>query len=427
MKWIKSKISNLIEEFERGISYSSEGIKDNSGVPMMNLACIDKTGFYREGELKYFSGNYTESDKVYPNDMLVACTDLTRNADIIGTPILVPPGAEFYLYTMDLAKLTPKANIDKMFLYYALKTSTYRKYIKPWASGTTVLHLNLQGMYDYELYYPENINDQKKLAQILADIDAKISLNKQINQNLEALAKQLYDYWFVQFDFPDENGKPYKSSGGKMIWNEQLKREIPKGWGICKLDEYILSDNTGDWGKDAISDGYFEVGCIRGADILSLIDLPKRYIKNEEKLLSEQDIVIEVSGGSPTQATGRSAYISQGVIERNGGKITCSNFCHAFTLKDHRKSAYFYYTWQLLYNSGNMFNYEGKTSGIKNFMTEMFLKNYWIDIPKNLANKFFEKVSVWYAMKDANTAEISSLIKQRNELLPLLMNGQVTL
>ena len=103
---------------ERGISYSSEEIKDNSGVPMMNLACIDKTGFYREGELKFFSGNYSEADKVYPNDMLVACTDLTRNADIIGTPILVPSGAEFYLYTMDLAKLTPKANIDKMFLWY---------------------------------------------------------------------------------------------------------------------------------------------------------------------------------------------------------------------------------------------------------------------------------------------------------------------
>ena len=84
----------------------------------MNLACIDKTGFYREGELKFFSGNYSEADKVYPNDMLVACTDLTRNADIIGTPILVPSGAEFYLYTMDLAKLTPKANIDKMFLWY---------------------------------------------------------------------------------------------------------------------------------------------------------------------------------------------------------------------------------------------------------------------------------------------------------------------
>ncbi len=235
----------------------------------------------------------------------------------------------------------------------------------------------------------------------------------------------MYDYWFVQFDFPDENGKPYKSSGGAMVYNEQLKREIPKGWNICQLNEYILSDNTGDWGKDAISDGYFEVGCIRGADILSLIDLPKRYIKNKEKLLSEHDIVIEVSGGSPSQATGRCAYISKGVIERNGSRITCSNFCHAFTLKDYRKSTYFYYTWQLLYNSGNMFNYEGKTSGIKNFMTEMFLKNYWIDVPQKLANDFFEKVFVWYAMRDANITGNSSLIKQRNELLPLLMNGQV--
>ncbi|MBQ9439084.1 MAG: restriction endonuclease subunit S [Paludibacteraceae bacterium] len=327
-----------------------------------------------------------------------------------------------------LPLIIDESKVDFQYCYYLLLSDAITNYLCGQNSNTSGSHKRIDphDFLNIEISLP-TISEQRMIGKILADIDSKISLNKQINQNLEALAKQLYDYWFVQFDFPDENGKPYKSSGGKMVWNEQLKREIPKGWGICKLDEYILSDNTGDWGKDAISDGYFEVGCIRGADILSLIDLPKRYIKNEEKLLSEQDIVIEVSGGSPTQATGRSAYISQGVIERNGGKITCSNFCHAFTLKDHRKSAYFYYTWQLLYNSGNMFNYEGKTSGIKNFMTEMFLKNYWIDIPKNLANKFFEKVSVWYAMKDANTAEISSLIKQRNELLPLLMNGQVTL
>ena len=86
------------------------------------LAIIDKSGFYRDGELKFFSGSYAEKDKVFPGEMLVACTDLTRNADIIGTPIWVPNECDFYLYTMDLAKLTPKPNIDKKFLYYALKT-----------------------------------------------------------------------------------------------------------------------------------------------------------------------------------------------------------------------------------------------------------------------------------------------------------------
>lgn len=81
------------------------------------------------------------------------------------------------------------------------------------------------------------MHEQKQIGEIFSALDKKIELNKRINQNLEALAKQLYDYWFVQFDFPDENGRPYKSSGGKMVWNDKLKREIPKGW-----DDGILID-----------------------------------------------------------------------------------------------------------------------------------------------------------------------------------------
>ena len=89
------------------------------------------------------------------------------------------------------------------------------------------------------------------------------------------MARQLYDYWFVQFDFPDENGKPYKSSGGKKVWNEKLKREIPTDWGVCSLGDYVIANNTGDWGYASESDGKtLRVGCIRGADIVKLNDLP---------------------------------------------------------------------------------------------------------------------------------------------------------
>ena len=247
------------------------------------------------------------------------------------------------------------------------------------------------------------------------------------NRNLEALAKQLYNYWFVQFDFPDENGRPYKSSGGKMVWNEDIQMSIPYGWNVCRLSDFIGKNNTGDWGTDEPSGNSIEIGCIRGADILSLNDLTKRYIKSNkvEKLLTEWDVVIEVSGGSPVQATGRSAYITPGVIERNGGNISCSNFCHAFSFKDYRDSAYFFYVWNMFYDNGIMFNYEGKTSGIKNFMTDVFLANKWINAPKTLIVKFYNVIKEIYAKMDANISENNSLVKQRDNLLPLLMNGQV--
>ena len=182
-----------------------------------------------------------------------------------------------------------------------------------------------------------NISESAYLVgESIKALNVKIALNKQINQNLEALARQLYDYWFVQFDFPNEEGKPYKSSGGKMIYNPILKREIPEGWEVKTLSTYISKNNTGDWGKDEYFKNCIEVGCIRGADIVNLCNLPTRYIKNNpSKLLQQLDIVIEISGGSPIQATGRSALITEGVIDRNGGAISCSNFCNAFTMKNH--------------------------------------------------------------------------------------------
>lgn len=252
---------------------------------------------------------------------------------------------------------------------------------------------------------------------------------REINDNLEAMAKQLYEYWFVQFDFPNEEGKPYKSNGGVMVWNEDLHMSIPCTWNTCLLSDYIGSNNTGDWGFDEpAKKRSIKVGCIRGADIVKLNDLPIRYIKdnNTSKLLSAWDIVIEVSGGSPTQATGRSAFVTPGVLKRNGGNLTCSNFCHAFTMKDYKASAYFYFMWRMFYDNNNMFNFEGKTSGIKNFMTDTFLANKWLDVPTALLDLFFERVKVIYEQIDNNIEEINALTKQRDELLPLLMNGQAS-
>ena len=116
-----------------------------------------------------------------------------------------------------------------------------------------------------------NIRRQDKIVKVLDDLDAKIELNNKINAELEAMARTLYEYWFVQFDFPDENGKPYKSSGGKMAYNEQLKREIPEGWEVKTLTNWINNDKSGDWGKDTEQGNYIgKVSCIRGADINGL-------------------------------------------------------------------------------------------------------------------------------------------------------------
>ena len=107
----------------------------------------------------------------------------------------------------------------------------FRNYMISYAKGTSINNIRTDFLKNYELLIPE---DEKihKISKLYLNIEEKLFLNRQINANLEALARQLYDYWFVQFDFPDANGKPYKSSGGKMVYNEKLKREIPEGWEV---------------------------------------------------------------------------------------------------------------------------------------------------------------------------------------------------
>ena len=194
------------------------------------------------------------------------------------------------------------------------------------------------------------------------------------------------------------------------------------------FNSFINKNKAGDWGDDIPKDGTIKVGCVRGADIIKLNDVPTRYItsKHSDRLLEDGDIVIEVSGGSPIQATGRVALITNGVIERNGGALVCSNFCQSFSMKKRVFSEYFYYLWKNLYDNDNMFNFEGKTSGIKNFQTEVFLANHWFEVPKQLIETFHAVVSQYHLMIDKNIAESNNLIKQRDELLPLLMNGQVS-
>lgn len=319
--------------------------------------------------------------------------------------------------------------VDFDYCFYLLASPVITDYLCGQNANTSGSHKRIDptNFFNIGIKLPP-LAQQYEIGKLLSSLDAKIKLNRQINQNLEAMAKQLYDYWFVQFDFPNEEGKPYKSSGGKMVWNEKLKREIPEGWKDITLNAFIDKNKGGDWGYDTPKDGTIKVGCVRGADIIKLNDVPTRHItsKHSDRLLEDGDIVIEISGGSPVQATGRVALITKGVIERNEGALVCSNFCQSFSMKKRTYSEYFYYLWRNLYDNDNMFNFEGKTSGIKNFQTDVFLANHWFEAQEQLIEEFHVIVSQYHLMIDQNISKNNILIKQRDELLPLLMNGQVT-
>ena len=424
----KYKLGELIE-VSRGASLKGDFYAASGKYIRLTCGNFDyRNNSFKENTSKdnlFYIGEFKAEFLLEKGDLI---TPLTEQAiGLLGSTAWIPESGK-YIQSQDIAKITCKEDLlDKKFAYYLISSNMVKQQLSAAAQQTKIRHTSPDKIKDCTVWLP-SLEKQKQIGQLLFDLDRKIELNRSINHNLEAMAKQLYDYWFVQFDFPDEEGKPYKSSGGKMKYCEELQIEIPDEWNVCRLREFVSNNNTGDWGTDNPSENSIEIGCIRGADIIKLNNLPKRYIKssNRAKLLSLWDVVIEVSGGSPIQATGRSAFITSGVIERNGGQITCSNFCHAFSFKDYRESAYFFYIWKMFYDNGIMFNYEGKTSGIKNFMTETFLANKWAKAPKELIYKFFDTIKSVYAKIDANITESNDLIKQRDELLPLLMNGQAT-
>ena len=137
--------------------------------------------------------------------------------------------------------------ISGKYLNAFLHSVYIKRYFELNATGSGMRYaLSVDTLYNIPILVPA-LDIQKRIGELFSNIDRKICINRSLNHYLEAMAKQLYDYWFVQFDFPDENGKPYKSSGGKMVWNEKLKREIPEEWTNCTLDYFLTIKNGKDY------------------------------------------------------------------------------------------------------------------------------------------------------------------------------------
>lgn len=144
----------------------------------------------------------------------------------------------------DGIRLRLSERVDSTFVSYQFRLPAVGKWLLGNSSGSIMPSLNEGMLGRLPLRFPQ-LKDQQEIAAALSALDAKIDLNNRINAELEALAKTIYDYWFVQFDFPDAKGRPFKSSGGKMVWNETLKREIPAGWEDRSLGGVISRSGTG--------------------------------------------------------------------------------------------------------------------------------------------------------------------------------------
>lgn len=423
------KLGDCLSMIENGATIKQK--EGAGGYPITRIETLSNDRFNRD-RLGYADiydiDNY--ADHILDDEDLIM-SHINSRPFLGRTVIYLKKDNEVIIHGMNVLRIKTKRELlNPFYAYYYFKTPHFRKAIDNIRTDAiNQSSINTNNIKDITIYIP-SISDQESVVATLRDIDKKIELNENMNAELEAMAKQLYDYWFVQFDFPDENGKPYKSSGGKMVWNEKLKREIPEGWKVKPLSKVLSDGKSGDWGQDEEKGTYtLRVNCIRGADLKNPLEAPVRFInkKNTNRLLDYDDIIVEISGGSPTQATGRSLFVTDDLLKRYNSRLICSNFCNVLSLSNKELSMYLYYTWKLFYDNNIMFNYEGKTSGIKNLLIDVLLETNWYFPHERLFERFGTIIKGLQKLIDSNNGEIQDLMHLRDSLLPILMNGQVTI
>ncbi|WP_353948328.1 restriction endonuclease subunit S [Sporolactobacillus sp. Y61] len=412
---------------------------------------LKKSSFVNHG-IPIIRGNNLRPFKFWDNDFVFVTEEKAitlksswvKSGDIVithrgtlGQVGFIPKKTKFPVYIVSQSgmKLTCDSNkIDNKFLYYYLNSPLGQYFLLMNKSqvGVPAIARASTSLKKVPVPIPP-LNEQKQISWILTNIDRKIEINSNINQNLEAMAQAIFKHWFVDFEFPDENGNPYKSSGGEMVESELGM--IPKGWKVGHFSNFIEDIIGGDWGKPNQQGNYIRrVNILRGADILEIKkgnmgSLPVRYIleKNyKKKELKPGNLVIEISGGSPTQSTGRITYVSNEILRKFSFGLVCTNFCRAITLRDPNYMEYFYLYWKTLYDQGVFFLYENGTTGIKNLDIRTLINSYKTLIPLDniifdfriIAQCLFRKIQV-------NGEENMKLAKIRDTLLPKLMSGEI--
>ena len=348
----------------------------------------------------------------------VALTKDSETRDDIGVPTYIADDFDDVILGYHCALITPNKDIlDGRYLNALLHTDYAKKYFACNASGSGQRYaLSVEALNSFPVPMIP-LRNQERIGEIFSALDKKIELNRRINQNLEAMAKQLYDYWFVQFDFPNEEGKPYKSSGGEMVWNEKLKREIPKGWhasNVCSIAD-ILSGGTPSkqeptfWNNGTIP--FFGSTDYGGSifQIETAENITAKGLSRCASSLFDVGTIIITARGS----------IGKMVIV--GTPMAMNQSCYALKSKNNEFEYLFFLTAQLI----ECLKAKGSGSTFKSIISSDIEQSTLCIAPQSFITQFGHVVKPIFEKIKDNSFEIATLTKQRDELLPLLMTGQV--
>lgn len=302
-------------------------------------------------------------------------------------------------------------SVDARFLFLLLTQPHITEYIASIADSAVSAYpsFNPSDISALEFEFPE-MNIQTHIADIWEYYDSKIELNRQINDNLEAMAKQLYDYWFVQFDFPNEEGKPYKSSGGAMVWNEKLKREIPQGWNAANIFDELSVQYGFPFSTELFTEEPTNIPVVRIRDILeNSVSAYSTEETDDKYKLQKCDLLIGMDGNFHMNYWNDNvSYLNQRSVRlRAKSNSTVSIMQTKYDIAPYIKA--------------KELRAKGSTVG---HLSDKDLKELFVLVSPN--TDFRNKFDSILAEIIENRCEMVELTKQRDELLPLLMNGQAS-
>lgn len=402
------------------------------GIPVINQKAIQWDTFDKS-VLKYHDENKKVDKRhfIKKNDVLINSTGTGTVGRVYH--INYEPDLMFADSHITIVRTNEELLMSR-FLYYQMRTTQFQAMIlnEFLAGSTGQVEFNKSMIEKLPINVP-SISYQYKVVNILSKLDKKIETNKKIIANLEELSKTLFKRWFVDFEFPDENGNPYKSSGGEMVDSEL--GEIPEGWKIGHFSHFCKKPIAGDWGKEQKQGNYVKpVRVIRGADINDYSKggkgkSPIRFIlqKNfDNKKLISGDIIVEISGGSPTQSTGRTLLINNKVLKNSEYELVCTNFCKVIRPLDEKFGEWLAYYFNYLYFRDVFFNYENGTTGIKNLDYKSIMNTMKIIAPSTqILNNFHNLISKYKINIQYLGMENDYLTQLRDTLLPKLMSGEL--
>ena len=392
MEYKTYKLSTCFSLIENGAIIKQR--KEAKGFPITRIETLSHGKFNRDklGHADIF--DTTPYKRYILEDKDLIMSHINSRAFLGRTVLYRKKGNEQIIHGMNVLRIkTNEQFLDPVFASYLFKTSHFKKAIDSIRKDAiNQSSINIFDICNIQISLP-SITEQRKISHALQLIDKKIETNHLINDNLEAMAKQLYDYWFVQFDFPNEEGKPYKSSGGAMVWNDKLKREIPKEW---------MASNYTD---------LFTIG-------------------NGQTMPQNEGLVPAYGGNGIVKMVEISNYPACIIIGRVGAncgsihysKVPCWVSDNAISICSKNDD------WQpFLFYSLKLYNLSKNKGGSSQpLITHEALKHLYFPMSEKHINQFCHIVNELQDLIYSNQQEILKLTKQRDELLPLLMNGQAT-